>query len=154
MPTGGTIHQSRSVTWSPDGTATAIGSAYEYTTAVAVNDAGVSVGHTGDKVASDPHRFALRYEADGSLTELNVTPDGSNSYATFINSAGVAVGVRIAFPTPGSPTSTAVIWRPEPRPPVRGPPTRGGPRAVRHLPVQQARRPHRGTRTRSRRLTG
>ncbi|MFB7597303.1 hypothetical protein [Streptomyces sp. NPDC056160] len=98
--------------WSPDGTATAIGSAYEYTTAVAVNDAGVSVGYTGAKVPSDQHRFALRYEADGSLTELNVTPQGSNSYATSINSAGVAVGVRIAFPAPGSSTSTAVIWRP------------------------------------------
>lgn len=154
VPTGGTIDQSRSVTWgangtvtdlgprsganainasgtvvgrqlgadnidytamrwSPDGTATAIGSAYEYTTAVAVNDAGVSVGHTGAKNSMDTlHRFALRYEADGSLTELNVTPDGSNSYATSINNTGVAVGVRITFPTPGSSTSTAVIWRP------------------------------------------
>ncbi|WP_116209202.1 hypothetical protein [Streptomyces olivoreticuli] len=153
VPTGGTINQSRSVTWgangtvtdlgphssanainasgtvvgrqlgadnidytatswSPDGTATVIGSAYEYTTAVAVNDAGVSVGYTGVKVPSDQHRFALRYEADGSLTELNVTPDGSNSYATSINNAGVAVGVRITFPTPGSSTGTAVIWRP------------------------------------------
>ncbi|MGW1073705.1 hypothetical protein [Streptomyces sp. NPDC002537] len=153
VPTGGTISQSRSVTWgangtvtdlgprsnanavnasgtavgrqlgadnidytatswSPDGTATAIGSAYEYTTAVAVNDAGVSVGHTGAKSPSDQHRFALRYEADGSLTELNVTPDGSNSYATSINNAGVTVGARITFPTPGSPTHTAVIWRP------------------------------------------
>ncbi|MET9148173.1 hypothetical protein [Streptomyces sp. NPDC004042] len=98
--------------WSPDGTATAIGSAYEYTTAVAVNDAGVSVGYTGAKVPSDQHRFALRYEADGSLTELNVTPDGSNSYATSINNVGVSVGVRIAFPAPGSSTSTAVFWRP------------------------------------------
>ncbi|QRX96425.1 hypothetical protein [Streptomyces noursei] len=98
--------------WSPDGTATAIGSAYEYTTAVAVNDAGVSVGYTGVKVPSDQHRFALLFEADGSLTELNVTPDGSNSYATSINNAGVAVGVRITFPTPGSSTRTAVIWRP------------------------------------------
>ncbi|UJB44836.1 hypothetical protein [Streptomyces sp. A1-5] len=153
VPTGGTIDQSRSVTWgangtvtdlgphssanainasgtvvgrqlgadntdytatswSPDGTATAIGSAYEYTTAVAVNDAGVSVGYTGVKVPSDQHRFALLFEADGSLTELNVTPDGSNSYATSINNAGVAVGVRITFPTPGSSTRTAVIWRP------------------------------------------
>ncbi|MGA4838275.1 hypothetical protein [Streptomyces sp. G45] len=98
--------------WSPDGTATAIGSAYEYTTAVDVNDAGVSVGHTGGMVPSDLHRYALRYEADGSLTDLNVTPDGGNSYATSLNTAGVAVGVRVAFPTPGSPTRTAVIWRP------------------------------------------
>ncbi|MFC8428318.1 hypothetical protein [Streptomyces sp. NPDC057253] len=98
--------------WSPDGTATAIGSAYEYTTAVAVNDAGVSVGHTGVKVPSDEHRYALRYEADGSLTELNVTPDASNSYATSINNTGAAVGVRITFPTPGNSTRTAVIWRP------------------------------------------
>ncbi|MFF4410527.1 hypothetical protein [Streptomyces sp. NPDC001404] len=154
VPTGGTIDQSRSVTWgangtvtdlgphsganainasgtvvgrqlgadnidytamswSPDGTATAIGSAYEYTTAVAVNDTGVAIGHTGAKNSMDTlHRFALRYEADGSLTELNVTPDGSNSYATSINNSGVAVGVRITVPTPGSSTRTAVIWRP------------------------------------------
>ncbi|MFD9636494.1 hypothetical protein [Streptomyces violascens] len=153
VPTGGTIDQSRSVTWgangpvtdlgphsnanainasgivvgrqlgadnidytatswSSDGTATTIGADYEYTTAVAVNDAGVSVGYTGQKSPSDQHRYALRYEADGSLTELVVTPDGSNSYATSINNAGVAVGVRITFLTPGSSTYTAVIWRP------------------------------------------
>ncbi|MEV8480310.1 hypothetical protein [Streptomyces sp. NPDC051173] len=101
------------MSWSPDGTATAIGSAYEYTTAVAVNDAGVSVGHTGAKNSMDTlQRFALRYEADGSLTELNVTPDGSNSYTTSINNAGVTVGVRITYPKPESATRTAVIWRP------------------------------------------
>lgn len=98
--------------WSPDGTATAIGSAFEYTTAVDVNDAGVSVGHTGVMVPSDQHRYALRYESDGSLTELDVTPSDNYSYTTSINNAGVAVGVRLTFPTPGSSTRTAVIWRP------------------------------------------
>ncbi|MFE3181893.1 hypothetical protein ACFXKR_13645 [Streptomyces violascens] len=97
--------------WSPDGAATTIGADYEYTRAVAVNDAGVSVGHTGQKSPSNENRYALRWEPDGTLTELNVAPQG-NSYALFVNNAGLTVGVRVTYPTPTSPTHTAVIWRP------------------------------------------
>ncbi|GLF99862.1 hypothetical protein [Streptomyces yaizuensis] len=98
--------------WSPDGTAATIGADYEYTTAVAVNDAGVSVGHTGQMVPSDTNRYALRWEPDGTLTELNVAPHG-NSYALFVNNAGLTVGVRqVTNPTPTGFQHTAVIWRP------------------------------------------
>ncbi|MFI6151073.1 hypothetical protein ACIBCA_00045 [Kitasatospora sp. NPDC051170] len=93
--------------WSPGGTATTIGSAYEYTTAVAVNDAGVSVGYTGVKVPSDQHRYALRYEADGSLTELNVLPETDYSFASFVTNSGLTVGVRV-----NGSTHLPVIWRP------------------------------------------
>ncbi|MFJ8475962.1 hypothetical protein [Kitasatospora sp. NPDC094011] len=98
--------------WGPDGTATTIGSAYDYTTAVAVNDTGTSVGYTGTKVPSDQHRYALRYETDGSLTELNALPETSYSYAEFITGSGLTVGVRIGYPAPGSTTHVPVIWRP------------------------------------------
>ncbi|MET8542267.1 hypothetical protein ABZW03_16640 [Kitasatospora sp. NPDC004799] len=97
--------------WSPGGTATTIGADYEYTTAVAVNDSGVSVGHTGTKVPQAQERYALRWEADGTMTDLNVAP-GSNSYALFINKTGLTVGVRVGHPTPSGTTYNAVVWRP------------------------------------------
>ncbi|MFJ9690651.1 hypothetical protein [Kitasatospora sp. NPDC101183] len=92
--------------WSPDGTATTLGADFDYTVAAAVNDAGVSVGHTGTKVPNAQERYALRWEADGSQTELNVAPADSYSYALFVNNASVVVGVRA-----GS-ANRAVIWRP------------------------------------------
>lgn len=97
--------------WSPDGTATTIGADYDYTTAVAVNDAGLSVGYTGTKVPSAQERHALRWAPDGTLTELNEAP-GSYSYPVAVNNPGLTIGVRITYPTPTSPTRTAVIWRP------------------------------------------
>ncbi|MFD7452649.1 hypothetical protein [Kitasatospora sp. NPDC059827] len=97
--------------WSPAGTATTIGAEYEYTTAVAVNDAGVSVGYTGTKVPQAQERHALRWGADGALTELNVAPEGY-SYPVAVNNAGLAVGVRIGSSASTGSTRAAVIWRP------------------------------------------
>ncbi|MFE6053973.1 hypothetical protein ACFQ6N_24745 [Kitasatospora sp. NPDC056446] len=97
--------------WSPDGTATTLGADFEYTTAVAVNDAGVSVGYTGNKVPQSVDRYGLRWGADAAQTELNTVP-GGNSYPVAVNSSGLAVGVRVSYPTPTSPGYTAVIWRP------------------------------------------
>ncbi|MFD7341346.1 hypothetical protein ACFV98_36020 [Streptomyces violascens] len=64
--------------WSPDGTATTIGADYECTTAVAVNDASVSIGRIGQKAPPDEHCYALRWDADGTLTELKVVPEGNS----------------------------------------------------------------------------
>ncbi|MER6911344.1 hypothetical protein ABT354_06700 [Streptomyces sp. NPDC000594] len=99
------------MSWSPDGTARAIGAGYAYTRAVDVNDSGVSVGHIGQKVPGDTRRHALRWESDGTMTDLDVAPQ-DHAYAEHINNAGLIVGARVTYPTPTSSERFAVVWRP------------------------------------------
>ncbi|GHG11907.1 S8 family serine peptidase [Streptomyces zaomyceticus] len=55
---------------------------------IAVNDAGVVVGHS----AKDGKRRAVRWDADGRITDLGTLPGMTDSYAKSVNSAGTVVG--------------------------------------------------------------
>ncbi|MEV7025700.1 hypothetical protein [Kitasatospora sp. NPDC093558] len=95
--------------WAPDGTATAIGTVH--TTALAVNDAGVSVGYSGVPPLDRDLKYPARFNADGTTTELAFAP-ASNGFAQFINNAGLIVGVRSLHPQPWVTSHIAVVWRP------------------------------------------
>ncbi|WP_264302794.1 S8 family serine peptidase [Streptomyces poriferorum] len=55
---------------------------------LAINDAGVAVGHS----SKDGKRRAVRWDADGGITDLGTLPGMTDSYARSVNSAGTVVG--------------------------------------------------------------
>lgn len=55
---------------------------------VALNDAGVAVGHS----SVNGKRHAVRWDAEGAVTDLGVLPGMADSYARSVNTSGVIVG--------------------------------------------------------------
>ncbi|MFH9726330.1 pre-peptidase C-terminal domain-containing protein [Streptomyces sp. NPDC017254] len=55
---------------------------------LAVNDAGVVVGHS----SKDGRRHAVRWDADGRITDLGTLPGMTDSFARSVNSSGTVAG--------------------------------------------------------------